>query len=64
MPAIVPIGTDNQSALGRITEGLCTSSAILVTIASTQMDDERHDLICAYSYRLQRTHRLGNREDE
>lgn len=36
MPQMVPIGTDNDIALGRISEGLCTSSAILATIASVQ----------------------------
>jgi len=31
-PEMAPIGIDNEMALGRISEGLCTSSAMLVII--------------------------------
>lgn len=38
MPEMVPMGTENEIALGRISEGLCTSSAMLVTIARIQTE--------------------------
>lgn len=41
MPEMVPIGTDNEIAFGRISEGLCTSSAMLATIASIQTVDRK-----------------------
>ena len=43
-PEMVPIGTENEIALGRISEGLCTSSAMLVTIQSIQTEDRKQDL--------------------
>ena len=39
-PAMVPIGTDNEMTLGSISGWLCTSSAMLATIAMGRLKTE------------------------